>query len=204
MPAPFQNKARVGGSGFTIFTFGGQPLAFAQQVSETSPQPVAAPSAIHPMDEPYPVQVVTPAASSMGSVTLTLYELYNQKVWDRLAADVKGTATNPFANVGSNDINVGGGLFKGAVDLVDVFIRQAEYDQPLNLVKYIRPPVIGGQTGTPYAEQYLGCVITNIIDGETIDVGTMEITKTVTVAYRFKTRNGVRSKAFQYRDRAIG
>lgn len=204
MPTPFNNRARVGGSGFTIFTFGGQPIAFAQQVGEVSPTPVGpGPVAIHPLDEPYPVQVITPAASGMGSLTLNLYELYNEKVWDRLAADVNGTPSNPFGGVSSNDINTGSGIFDGAVDLVDVYIRQAEYSGSLNVVKYIRPPVIGGRKGQPYAEQYHGCVITNITDNENIEVGTMEIIKTVTVAYRFKTRNDRRSKAFEYRDRAI-
>ena len=204
MPTPFNNRARVGGSGFTIFTFAGQPIAFAQQVAETSPTPVGpGPVAIHPLDEPYPVQVITPAASGMGSLTLNLYELYNEKVWDRLASDVNGTASNPFGGVGSNDINTANGVFDGAVDLVDVFIRQAEYSGNLNVVKYIRPPMIGGRKGNPYAEQYHGCVITNIVDGEQVEVGTMEIIKQVTVAYRFKTRNDRRSKAFEYRDRPI-
>ena len=204
MPDPFSNRVRVAGSGFTIFTFGGQPIAVAQQVAETSPTPVGpGPVAIHPIDEPYPVQVITPAASGMGSLTLNLYELYNQKVWDRLAADVKGTVANPFGGVGSNDINTAGGVFDGAVDLVDVFIRQAEYPRALNVVKYIRPPVIGGKQGLPYAEQYHGCVITNIVDGEQIEVGSMEIIKQVTVAYRYKTRNGKRSRAFDYRDRPL-
>lgn len=204
MPSPFANRARVGGSGFTIFTFGGQPIAFAQQVGEVSPTPVGpGPVAIHPLDEPYPVQVITPAASGMGSLTLDLYELYNEKVWDRLASDVHGTPQSPFGGINSNDISTGGGIFNGAVDLVDVYIRQAEFDGSLNVVKYIRPPVIGGQKGQPYAEQYHGCVITNITDGENINVGSMEIIKQVTVAYRFKTRNDKRSKAFEYRDRAI-
>jgi hypothetical protein len=204
MPTPFNNRARVGGSGFTIFTFAGQPVAFCQQIGETSPTPVGpGPVAIHPLDEPYPVQVITPAASGMGSLTLNLYELYNEKVWDRLAADVEGSAGNPFGGVNSNAMNTQGGVFDGAVDLVDVFIRQAEYSGNLNVVKYIRPPMIGGRKGTPYAEQYHGCVITNIVDGEQIEVGSMEIIKTVTVAYRFKTRNDRRSKAFEYRDRAI-
>jgi hypothetical protein len=204
MPTPFNNRARVRGSGFTIFTFAGQPIAFAQQISETSPTPVGpGPVAIHPLDEPYPVQVITPAASGMGSLTLNLYELYNQKVWDRLAADVEGSNSNPFGGVGSNDINTNNGVFDGAVDLVDVFIRQAEYSGNLNVVKYIRPPMIGGKKGTPYAEQYHGCVITNIQDGEDVEVGAMEVIKQVTVAYRFKTRNDRRSKAFEYRDRPI-
>lgn len=204
-----RNRVRVGGSGFTLFTFGGQPIAFAQQVQHTSPTPVGpGPVAVHPMDEPYPVQVITPAASGMGSLTLNLYELYNSKVWDRLGSRLgyeDGAAANnsPFPG-GSNNLTFGDSILAGAVDLVDVFIRIAE--QPagtVNVVKYIRPPMLGGTQGNPYSEEYHGCVITNIIDGESIEVGTMEVIKQVTVAYTHMTRNGVRSKAWDYRDRPI-
>lgn len=198
------NRARVGGSGFTVFTFGGQPIAFAQQVGHTSPTPVGqGPVAIHPMDEPYPVQVITPAASGMGSLTLNLYELYNAKVWDRLGSKI-GTAGTPFGGKSSNDLSFGQSVLNGAVDLVDVFIRIAE--QPagtVNVVKYIRPPRLGGENAPPYSEQYHGCVISNIVDGEEIEIGTMEVIKQVTVAYTHLTRGDKRSKAFDYRDRAI-
>lgn len=200
-----RNRVRVGGSGFTVFTFGGQPIAFAQQIQHTSPTPVGpGPVAIHPMDEPYPVQVITPAASGMGSLTLNLYELYNSKVWDRLGAQLGyvGTPAGPLGN--SNNGSFGNSILNGAVDLVDVFIRIAE--QPagtVNVVKYIRPPLLGGTQGRPYSEEYHNCVITNIIDGEAIEVGTMEVTKQVTVAYTHMTRNGQRSKAWDYRDRPI-
>jgi hypothetical protein len=46
-------------------------------------------------------------------------------------------------------------------------------------------------------------VITNILDGEAVEVGTMEVIKQVTVAYTHMTRNGQRSKAWDYRDRPI-
>lgn len=197
------NRARVGGSGFTIFTFAGQPIAFAQQISHTSPVPVGSgPVAIHPMDEPYPVQVITPAASGMGSLTLNLYELYNSKVWERLGAQLGITSGVGASN---NTATIGNAILSGAIDLVDVFIRIAE--QPpgtVNVVKHVRPPKLGGTEGSPYTEEYHGCVITNIIDGEAIEVGTMEITKQVTVAYTYMTRNGKGSKAWDLRNAPIG
>lgn len=204
--ATIRNRVRVGGSGFTVFTFGGQPIAFAQQVSHTSPTPVGpGPVAVHPMDEPYPIQVLTPAASGMGSLTLNLYELYNEKVWDRLGSSIGYTgAGSPFGGNASNNLSFGQSILSGAVDLVDVFIRIAE--QPagtVNVVKYIRPPLLGGTTGTPYSEEYHGCVITNILDGEAVEVGTMEVIKQVTVGYTHMTRNGKRSKAWDYRDRPL-
>lgn len=202
----FRNRVRVGGSGFTIFTFMGQPIGFCQQVSHTSPAPVGpGPVAIHPMDEPYPVQVITPAASGMGSLTLNLYELYGSKVWDRLGASVGASANLPLGPP-SNNINFGGqGKLNGAVDLVDIFIRVAEQrPEDLNVVKFIRPPKIGGIKGTPYAEQYHNCVITNVVDGENIEIGTMEVIKQITVGYTHMTRGSKRSKAWDLRDAPLG
>lgn len=160
------NRARVGGSGFTLFLWNGSVIPFAQQVSHTSPQPVGpGPVAIQPIDEPYPLQVITPQAAGMGSITLNLYELYGSKVWD----------------------NLGGGYLQGAVDIVDLFVAMAKADSEAWLTKLIRPPVIRGKTTTPYAEIYHGAVITNVVDGEQIEVGSMEILKQVTVGYRYMT-----------------
>jgi hypothetical protein len=197
------NRVRVAGSAFTVFTFAGQPIAFAQQISHTSPAPVGpGPVAIHPMDEPYPVQIITPAALGMGSLVLNMYELYDEKVWDRLGSPIKGGNLGSTPNF-SNDVNLGNGILKGCNDLADVFITIAALkDYECNVVKYIRPPVLEGQSRQPYSEQYHGCVITNITDGEAIEVGTMEVTKQVTIAYRYMKRKDIaRSKAFVLRDK---
>jgi hypothetical protein len=80
-----------------------------------------------------------------GLADLNLYELYNSKVWDRLGARL-GYEDGAAGNLGStNGGTIGESILSGAVDLVDVFIRIAE--QPpgtVNVVKYIRPPVLGG------------------------------------------------------------
>jgi hypothetical protein len=173
------NRARLGGSGFTVFVWDSKPVAFARQISHTSPTPVGpGPVPIHPLDAPYPIDIITPAASNIGTLLLELYELYNKKVWDDL----------------SN--------LAGSVDLVDIFIRVAERENPISLVKHVRPPRLGGQAYRPYTEEYHNCVITNVEDGEAIEVGTMEVLKRITVAYTYMTRNGVRSKAFELANRA--
>lgn len=205
------SRVRTGGSGFTLFTFAGQPIAFAQQIEHVSPQPVAAPVAIHPMDEPYPVQVITPAAAGMGSLTLNLYELYNSKVWDRLGAQA-GDISDGDAFSGVNQFGgaqpFGGALLSGAVDIVDIFIRIAAAPPgSVNVVKYIRPPALGGALGGSagfYAEQYHGCVVTNVTDGEQINVGSMDVIKQVTVGYTYMTRGSKKSAAWSNRDVDLG
>lgn len=169
-------RARVGGSGFTVFTInfndgeGPQPLgiggSFARQVAHTSPPPVG-PGAvpIQPLDAVHPIEIITPAATSMGQVTLELYELYGGKVWDKL-----------------------GKITRGANDLAEVFRRVANTPNDIKMVKRVEPPK-GSRIDSPYTEIYHRCVITNVADGETIEVGTMEILKQVTIGYTHMTRN---------------
>ena len=155
---------RVGGSGFTVFRWRNQPVAFCRQVAHTSPPPVG-PGAvpIHPLDEPHPLEIITPAAVSMGQLTLEIYELYGRKVWDDLSI-----------LAGSNDLQV-------------IFRRVADTATPIDLVKYVRPPA--GSRVSQYFETYHNSVITNVLDGETIEVGTMEVLKQVTVGYTRMTRS---------------
>jgi hypothetical protein len=210
-----RNFVRRGGSGFTIFTFGGQPLAFCQQVAHTSPRPVGqGASAIQPMDEPYPVEIITPAAAGMGQLVLNLFELFGSggrasKAWDRLGAPLGGSTGSPFGTTGQGNVasqlNLSaGGAFAGAVDIVDIFIRQARADpHKTQIVQYIRPPANPNGTQDPYFIQYVGCVVTDVQDGEQIDVGTLEVIKQITVAYRYSLRDGQPSQAFALRDAAL-
>jgi hypothetical protein len=163
-----ETRVRVGGSGFTVFHWRSQPIAFARQIAHTGPEPVGpGPVAIQPMDAKRPVQVITPEAAGMGSLTLELYELYGERVWDRLVREISANG-------------------EVAHDLVDVFRIVAASPDPINMTKFIKPPVLGGNTSIPtYAEQYYGCVITNVQNGETIEIGTMEVLKQITVAYRY-------------------
>lgn len=165
-------RTRVGGSGFTAFFWRTQPIGFCRQIGHVSPTPVGpGPTPIHPLDEPYPIEVITPAAQNIGTLTLELYELYNHKVWDAL-----------------KDI-------AGEIDLVNIFIKIAEIGEDIQVVKLISPPKVRGKQFDPYAERFHRCVITNVEDGETIEVGTMEITKRITIAYTHMTRDNANDNA---------
>lgn len=209
-----QNRVRVAGAGFTLFTFGGQPITFCEQVAYTSPRPVAPPSYIQPMDEPYAVEILASPAAQPGQLVLNLFELFGSgghasKAWDRLGASV-GNASNPFGPLSQSglgnvstllqNLTPGNGPFAGAVDIVDIFIRQALMEpQQMQIVKIIRP-LSAGNNAQPYTEEYNGCIITDVVDGEQVAVGTVEVIKQITVAFRYLSRNGVVSQAFAQRD----
>lgn len=172
---------RVGGSGFTVFHWQGQPIGFAQAIAHTSPQPVAAPVAIQPMDHRYPAQIITPAAIGPGTLQVQLYETYNSKVWDAIMAIVDAT----------NKTGVQTNKLPKYNDLVEVFIRLSNIGKGINCTKIIYPPnkVQSGKKSQFYADTYHNCVITDIRDDEQIDIGSMEIIKNMTIQYTHSTRS---------------
>lgn len=172
------NRARVGGSGFTIFAWEQKPILFARQISHRSPTPVGPGVVpIHPMDTPYPVEIITPLAATMGEITLELYELFGSNVWERLV------------HLGG-EVNATGQTGQGPVDIVGIFKAIANTPKPVRIFKYVRPPAIRGQVMQPYTEEYHNCVVSAVEDGETIEVGTMEVLKRMVINYTHLTRNG--------------
>lgn len=169
-----RQKFRVGGSGFTAFYWNGQPIAFAQRVTVRQPQTIANPSVIQPLDARYPLQIITPGAITEGYLDIEMMELYNQKVWDRMVQIATGSSVR-------------------ANDLADVFFAMASVSQPINAVKMIIPPqnLQGDASLKSYGEIYHNCVITNIVDGEAINVQSMEIVKAITIAYTHATRTDI-------------
>lgn len=172
---------RVGGSGFTVFHWQGQPIGFAQAVSHQSPQPVAAPVAIQPMDQRYPLQIITPAAIGPGTLALQMYETYNSKVWDSIMRIVDQSNTNGIQTNRLPQYN----------DLAEVFIRLSNIGKGINCTKIIYPPnkVQGGKKSQFYADTYHNCTVTDIRDDEDIDIGRMEIIKNLTIQYTYSTRS---------------
>lgn len=171
---------RVGGSGFTAFHWLGNVIGFAQSVGHQSPQPVAAPSAIQPLDQARPMQILVPAAIGPGTLQLQMFELYNSAVWDDIM-----TITDTSKSV--NNIGVKS-IYN---DLADIFLRLSAIGKGITASKIVYPPnagVRGGPKVRHYAEQFHNCMITDIRNDETIQIGTMEVIKSMTIQYTHMTR----------------
>jgi hypothetical protein len=151
---------RVGGGGnYTVFTYNGKQIAYAQMVQETGPQPVAQPQPIQPLDSSYPIEIAMPAALAAGMLEITFLETWNQEVWAQL-----------------------GGEFTTAADLLDVFKAQLAQGA-ITMTKVItNPSGQGVRTIT-----YHGCVVVNVQVDELIQIGTMTLPKTVTIMYLQRT-----------------
>lgn len=160
-------RVRVPGSGFTVFHWEGQVIAFARQVVVNSVTPVADPVVVHPLNATKPVEIVTPGAHTNGVLTLTLTDLYNQAVWQRLSG------------------------LAGSQNVVDIMTNIAARNQGVTISKIVTPPAgVGGSRFDQgsYIENFYECVIARVQDNETIDVTTMTVDKDIEVWYTFSRK----------------
>ena len=149
-----ESKTRVGGSGFTTMTFRGTRLAYLQTMQDTPPQPVAGAQVVQSIDEATPQEIVTAMAVGAGTMRMTFYELWNEPVWAKLPG-LENTNT-----------------------LLEVLQRQMTIDE-VRCSKLIRSP----SSGIYRVRNYHGCVITDIDEGEQVNIGTMTLPKTITMQY---------------------
>jgi hypothetical protein len=148
-----QTKSRVVGSGNTILLQNGREIAFLAEVSDVAPTVVGGPVTIQPLDAKHPVEIITANAVGAGTLTLSLTELWDAEAWQRL-------------------IN-----YESAQNLLDVYEANRAKGQ-IQFKKIIKAP-----NGRKRGKIYMGCTITNVAEGETVAIGTMNKTVTITVMY---------------------
>jgi hypothetical protein len=152
-----ESKTRIGGSGFTTMLYQNQRLAYLQVMQDTPPTPVATAQAVQPIDESVPLEIVTAMAVGVGTIKCTFYELWNEPVW----------ATLP-------------GL-QGTNNLLDVLKRQVTLGT-ITMQKIIKSP-----SGIMRARVYHNICVTDIDEGENVNIGTMTIPRTLTFQYCYST-----------------
>lgn len=148
-----ESKTRIGGSGFTTMTFRGTRLAYLQTMQDTPPQPVAGAQVVQAIDEATPQEIVTSLAVGAGTLRMTFYELWNEPVWSSLP--------------GLEQTNT----------LLEVLQRQVQLGE-VRCTKLIKSP-----SGIFRVRNYHGCVLTDIDEGEQVNIGTMTLPKTITMQY---------------------
>lgn len=152
-----ESNTRVGGSGYTTLLFQGRRLSYLQVIQDTPPTPVATAQAVQPIDEPVPIEIVTAAAVGVGTIRMTFYERWHSPAWAMLPG------------------------LEGTNNLLEVLMRQISLGN-ITMQKIMRSP-----TGIMRARVYHGVVITDIDEGENINIGTMTLPKTLTAQYTYTT-----------------
>lgn len=151
------SNTRVAGSGFTTMMWNGSRMAYLQVMQEVPPSPVATAQAVQPIDSPTPLEIVTAMAVGVGTLRCTFYELWNEPVWAALPG------------------------LEGTINLLQVLQRQ------ISLGAVTMQKIIQSPQGTMRSKVYHNVVITDIDEGETVNIGTMTLPKTMTFQYCYST-----------------
>jgi hypothetical protein len=178
-------RVRVGGSGFTTFnwtdTGGTHLIAYATNVQVTPVQPVAEPQVIQPLNAQRPIEIITPGAHRNGIITLTLTEIYNRSIWQRMAS------------------------LAASQDIVDIMRTIAAMGSGITVTKIINPGYLPAGGGA-YKEDFFGIVVAAVEEGgEQISIETMQLDKTMTLWYTYSKKSWINGGNYQWpRDVAAG
>ena len=188
------NRVRQTGSAFTAWQFTGPAINNAspnfilcQEVSHRSPQPIAQPVEIHPLNYLRPTEIIVPRAISHGEITLTIMESFNKTIFDQLGL---GYAPNTIH------------------DLADFFnwmmTNTAAVDDKgskIELVRVIRDP---NPTGAYRKKRFAGARVIDIRDDETTTVDSTVNPLQVTVWYTKLEDAGTEGNSITQPDVSIG
>ena len=155
---PF-SRVRVVGSGFTSFNYQGKPIAFLEDLRDSGQAPGVGPESITPLGARHPIEIVTPRYLAMGTLTMTIRELWDEPVWWQLT--------------GLGQTN----------DIISVFEVLAQEPSEVTAQLIIKPPGSNVWRG----KTYHGVVITGIDDSETVNIGALSVPRTLTAAYTHTT-----------------
>jgi len=168
---------RVGGSYTRILWTApnGKPatLAYVDVIRETGPKAVAAPQAIQPLDQEYPIEIALPGALEAGSIEIQFREQWKVEVWDAFYQ----TYTDPLTN--STYV---------VSDLLGIF--KAQLNNAGNSSIALQKVIIDPTTGNPVRTvTYNNPVIVNATIDETVNIGTMTLPKSIMFMYTSRQVN---------------
>ncbi len=153
-----ESKVRLGGSGLTVLSWQGQTLSYLQTIQDTAPTPVATAVPVQSITDEVPSEIVTARAVGPGTLRLTFYEEWNTAVWQKLPG------------------------FSSANSLLDVLKAQLAIGS-ITCRKIIKVP-----GGNARVKVYQNCMITDIDDGEQVNISSMVMPKGITVMYTHAVR----------------
>lgn len=155
-----QANVRVAGSNYTVFRWRSKAIAYLEAFNDSGVRPIAPIDVITPLGETHPIEFATPRATTEGTLTLTIRELWSKPVWQHL----HGLAT--------------------ANNIIDVWDLIARDPSVITCQTIIQPP----QGNYFRVKTYHNIVISTIDDGENVMLGTMTIPRSIQCLYTHSTR----------------
>lgn len=164
MPVPSDtiNNVRNLGSNYTMFQWAGRSIAYLEVINDSGQRALSAGGAgyefIHPLGYITPTDIVSSRVLDGGTIDLGIRQLWHYEVWEHLQG------------------------LTGARTITDIFARLARTPQYVTCTKIVTPP-----SGKRYGKVYHRCMVVDIQDGETINIGALSVQKGVRVAYTHTT-----------------
>lgn len=160
-----ETKVRVVGSGYTTFSYAGNPIAFCEAVEDSGQRAYADTGQpyqfIMPLGSTHPIEIATSRVLQGGTLNLTIRELWNGAVWQQLSG------------------------LTGTNNIVEIYAALAANPAYVTCQTIIKPP--GAPKSQWRGKTYHNCVVVDINDGDTITIGALAVTKGITVAYTHTT-----------------
>lgn len=159
------SQVRVVGSGYTSINYNGRPIKWCSRVDDSG-QTVgqgASVQAITPLGYRHPIEIATPRFLGMGTLTFYITELWEQPAWWQMEG------------------------LEGTENIIDVFERLGALEGDVTATKFIKPP---GRNQW-FVKTYHGVVITDLGEGETVEIAGMTIDRTIRAGYTHTTRSTI-------------
>lgn len=173
-----------GGNTYMGIKIGGEKehnIEFLAEINDQPGQAEGRATPIHPIGKPYPVEIATPYAQSMGTLTLTVWSRWGEDGW----VSALMHSVEPERETDSRAEKWGDYVSKHNIsqgypcDLREVLEAQRQKNGEIYVYKY----ELGGNGKVIRKKEYVGAVITNIDAGDTVNVGTMEQRTRITINY---------------------
>ena len=163
---------RVVGSDYTTFLWQGKPIARCTGVDDTGQKVLggsggAGFDVIHPLGSRYPTDIVTGRMLDVGTLVLTVTELWNAPAWAQLAGAV-----------GLSSLTT-------AADLAQIFDAQSALGQGISAQMLIKP----ANSTVWRAWNYSGLTITGVDTAESIRISTISIARQIQCTYLKRTES---------------
>jgi hypothetical protein len=154
-----QPNVRVVGSGFTTLQYAGRDIAWLDSFSDSGQRTTVSTEVIYELGPLRRAkEIVTPYILSPGTLSATIRELWDRETWEHL-----------------------NGL-SGTRNLIDVFEALREAPASVTCQSIIRAP-----DNSVRGKIYHGCIVTAIEDGDSVSLGNLSVTKSVTITYTHAT-----------------
>ena len=153
--------SRVVGSGFTTLNFMGKPISLLDAFTDSGQSPISGPEPVYSIGNGYADEIATSRVLAPGQLTVQIREVWHAPVWQYLLG---------LAGVNTSRIN----------GITQAYAALDRLPGQLTAQMVIKNPNAGGGFR---GKIYHGLTITDMAEGESVNVGALTVPRTITFMY---------------------